>query len=71
MGFIISGGAGNNLPVAVDDTASTDEDIAVDIDALANDTDPDGDTLSVQSVTQGSNGTVSINANGTANPNTK
>ncbi len=34
-------------PVAVDDSAITDEDIPVDIDVLANDTDPDGDDLIV------------------------
>ena len=34
--------AANAAPVAEDDTASTDEDLAVDIDVLANDSDPDG-----------------------------
>ncbi len=36
-------GAVNDLPVANDDTATTDEDIEVTIDVLANDTDSDGD----------------------------
>ena len=44
-----------------DDTATTDEDTPVDINVLANDSDSDGDTLNVVSVTQGANGTVSIN----------
>jgi len=46
------------------DQAMTDEDVAVDIDVLANDTDPDGDTLTVTNTTNGSNGTTSINPNG-------
>jgi len=52
-------------PTANNDTATTDEDTPVDINVLANDNDPDGDTLSVVSVTQGANGTVSINPNKT------
>ena len=45
-------------PVAVDDSADTSVDTNVVIDVLANDTDGNGDTLTVQSVTQGTNGTV-------------
>lgn len=52
-------------PTANNDTATTDEDTPVDVNVLANDTEPDGDTLSVVSVTQGSNGAVSINPNKT------
>jgi hypothetical protein len=52
-------------PTANNDTATTDEDTPVDVNVLANDTEPDGDTLSVVSVTQGTNGTVSINPNKT------
>jgi subtilisin-like proprotein convertase family protein len=48
----------NDPPVAEDDTATTDEDTVVDIDVLANDTDADGDPLTVDSFTQGANGTV-------------
>ena len=49
----------NNPPVANDDSATTDEDTAVIVDVLANDTDADvDDTLSVQSATNGSNGSV-------------
>ena len=36
-------------PVAVDDTATTLEDTGVVVDVLANDTDPDGDTLTITS----------------------
>ncbi len=52
-------------PIANNDTANTDEDTPIDVNVLANDTEPDGDTLNVSSVTQGSHGTVSINANKT------
>ncbi len=54
----------NNLPVAVNDTAVTTMEMAVDIDVLANDTDPDGDVLVVSGVTQASQGTVTITAAG-------
>ncbi|NKB49627.1 MAG: tandem-95 repeat protein [Alphaproteobacteria bacterium] len=52
----------NDPPVATADGAATDEDVAVQIAVLANDSDPDGDSLSVVSVTQGANGAVLINA---------
>jgi hypothetical protein len=55
----------NDPPVAADDSASTDEDTPVTIDVLANDTDADGDALSVDSVTQPANGTAVINPNDT------
>ncbi|MDG6774176.1 retention module-containing protein [Thiomicrorhabdus sp. ZW0627] len=55
----------NDPPVAVDDVASLDEDSSKVIDVLSNDTDLDGDTLSVQSVTQPENGSVVINPDGT------
>ena len=59
----ISVGAANDAPVAVDDPATTDEDQAVIIDVLANDSDPDGDTLSISAVTQGVSGQVINNGN--------
>lgn len=52
-------------PHATDDTAITDEDTPIDINVLGNDSEPDGDTLSINSVTQGAHGTVSINPNKT------
>jgi CshA-type fibril repeat protein len=58
-------GGVNDAPVANDDAASTDEDTPVVIPVLANDTDPDGDVLSTDSVTQPANGTVVINPNDT------
>ncbi|MFW1118911.1 tandem-95 repeat protein [Vibrio parahaemolyticus] len=41
----------NDVPVAKDDIATTQEDTAVTIDVLPNDTDVDGDKLSIQSAT--------------------
>jgi hypothetical protein len=40
----------NDSPIARDDTASTRRGAAVTIDALANDSDPDGDRLSIKTV---------------------
>ncbi|MCK0129260.1 Ig-like domain-containing protein [Erythrobacter sp. F6033] len=54
----------NPPPVAVDDTASTTEDTSINIDVLANDSDPDGDTISVVSASA-ANGTVTILPDGT------
>jgi len=55
----------NDPPSAGDDSAATDEDTAVVIDVLANDSDIDGDTLSVQSATNGANGSVVVNGDNT------
>src|SRR5438067_2138073 len=43
-------------PIAVPDTLSVDEDNAVTADVLANDSDPDGGTLTIQSVSQPAHG---------------
>ncbi|WP_373275594.1 tandem-95 repeat protein [Vibrio diabolicus] len=51
----------NDAPVATNDTAITDEDTPVTIDVLPNDTDIDGDKLSIQSASVPSDqGTVEI-----------
>ena len=50
----------DNDPDAVDDAISTNEDAPVTIPVRGNDTDPDGDPLTVTAVTQGANGTVVI-----------
>jgi len=52
----------NLPPVANDDSASTTPGTAVTVDVLANDTDPNNDTLVVESVTQPANGSVVNNA---------
>ncbi|MEM7742684.1 MAG: malectin domain-containing carbohydrate-binding protein [Pseudomonadota bacterium] len=54
----------NEDPVATDDVVTTPEDVAVEIDVLANDTDSNEDILFVESVTDGTNGTVAITAGG-------
>ncbi len=59
---------GNDRPDAVGDSVNTTEDTALTINAadlLGNDTDPNGDTLSVSGVTNGAHGTATLNGNGT------
>jgi uncharacterized delta-60 repeat protein/CSLREA domain-containing protein len=55
----------NHPPVAADDTASAATDRWVTVAVLANDSDPDGDPLTVQSVTSPAHGSVVINLDGT------
>lgn len=55
----------NDNPVANNDASSTSENVSVTINVINNDTDIDGDNLSVQSVTNGGNGSVIDNGNGT------
>ncbi|MCP5097775.1 MAG: tandem-95 repeat protein, partial [Chloroflexi bacterium] len=54
----------NDAPVAVDDDTTTDEDTAVTIDVLSNDTDIDGDLLTVDSIAQPISGSIVINPDG-------
>ncbi len=56
----------NRSPVGVDDTATTPQGVAVSVNVLANDTDPDNDTLNVSSVTAPANGIATVNAGGTS-----
>lgn len=55
----------NDAPVAVNDSATFNENTAAVIPVLGNDSDPEGDAVSVVSVTQGTRGTAAINADGT------
>ncbi|GAH40970.1 unnamed protein product, partial [marine sediment metagenome] len=56
----------NDRPKANDDSVTTLEDKpTAKIDVLANDTDVDDDSLKISTVTQGTNGSVSINADNT------
>lgn len=55
----------NAPPVAIDDSAITDEDTPVTIDVLANDSDIDGDSLTVTSATDPFHGMVVINPDNT------
>ena len=63
--FTITVTATNTAPSVLDDEAATDEDTAVDIDALANDTDPDGDALTITEVTDPGHGEAEIIDDGT------
>jgi subtilisin-like proprotein convertase family protein len=55
----------NQPPTAVDDFAVTDEDTPTTIDVLANDSDPEGDPLTVTSIDWTSGGSATINADQT------
>ena len=56
----------NRPPNAVNDGANTDEDMAVTVDVRANDTEPDGDTISLPTVTvNANNGSTLVNGDGT------
>ncbi|HYW70286.1 MAG TPA: cadherin-like domain-containing protein, partial [Pyrinomonadaceae bacterium] len=50
----------NDNPVAIPDSATTNEDNSVTVDVVANDTDVDGDTLSLTSVGSAAHGSVAI-----------
>ncbi|MEM0986410.1 MAG: Ig-like domain-containing protein [Pseudomonadota bacterium] len=65
----------NDAPSAADDAASTSEDAAVDVDVVANDSDPENDSLQVSAIAgtavavggsvDVANATVTLNGNGT------
>jgi hypothetical protein len=66
-GFSLSGGfwheraaeqGSNNAPAAVDDAFTTTVEEAMTFNVVANDSDPDGNPLSVSAVTQGAHGAV-------------
>ncbi|WP_421919910.1 Ig-like domain-containing protein [Marinifilum sp.] len=61
----ISVNATNDTPVAVDDSNTTNEDTAVNGNVLTNDTDLGDAPVSVVSNTNPSNGSVTVNADGT------
>jgi hypothetical protein len=50
----------NHPPVAVDDVATTNEHTAVTITVIANDSDPDGDPLTVSATNSAGHGTVTF-----------
>ena len=54
----------NAPPLAVDDAAQTAEDTPVTIAVLANDSDPDGDTLTVAGVSEPAHGTAVLTETG-------
>jgi hypothetical protein len=55
----------NDAPVAVNDSAVTTMNTPIVVSVLANDYDVDGGTLAITSFTQGTNGSVANNGNGT------
>lgn len=57
--------ATNRPPAAIDDFASTGPDTPVVIDVLSNDSDPDGDVLSLSTVGSPARGTAVLNGDGT------
>lgn len=57
-------GTDNTAPVAVNDGVSISQIAPVTIFVLANDWDPDGDVLILESTSQGNKGAVSMNADG-------
>jgi len=59
----------NIAAIARDDSATALQNTPVDIDVLANDTDADGDPLTLSIFEVPNNGTVTINDNNTAAPN--
>lgn len=52
----------NRMPVAGNDTATTDADTSVAIAVRGNDSDADGDSLTVSGITQGTHGSVVVDA---------
>jgi hypothetical protein len=63
--FYLAAGTANEPPQARDDATTTDEDIPVIITVLANDSDADGDSLSVSEVSDPPNGTAMRNPDDT------
>lgn len=65
---ILGGGGGgeeNTAPVANNDSASVAKRGSVTIPVLANDTDAEGDALSIASTTKPTKGSITVNASGT------
>ena len=60
-------GVANPALIASNDGVQTPADTAVTLAPLANDSDPDGDTLSISHVSTPAHGTVTINPDGTLN----
>jgi uncharacterized protein YegL len=63
--LITNGGGGRRPPIAVADSTSTAPGTPVVISVRDNDSDPDGDPLTITNVTQPANGTAVINPDGT------
>jgi len=55
----------NEGPIALDDSASTPYETSVVVNVLSNDSDPDGDSLTIVGYTEPENGTLTLNADAT------
>jgi len=65
LGEFLADGVFTGIPVAADDRLLTGAYTAATVHALANDTDPDGEVLSVTAVGAAANGAAVLNADGT------
>jgi Bacterial Ig domain len=63
--FAITLNNANDAPAAVADTVATAANTAVTVPVLANDTDPDRDTLTVTTAVDAANGSLALNADST------
>lgn len=61
VSIVVSGGSSNRPPTAVADSATTPGGVAITINVLANDSDPDGDALTVTVNEQPKNGSAEVN----------
>jgi len=53
----------NTQPIAANDTANTDQNTSIDIAVLSNDSDPDGDPVTIVAVTPAIHGLIKLKAN--------
>ncbi|MFA5711917.1 Ig-like domain-containing protein, partial [Mycolicibacterium sp.] len=61
----VSAGAGNSNPMATNNAASTPKDTPLTFNPASDDSDPNGDPISITAVTTPAHGTAILNANGT------
>lgn len=59
VNFVVTS-EGNDPPITQNDTLVVDEDVPGIANVLANDTDPDGDTITIESVQSGQNGVCTV-----------
>jgi hypothetical protein len=53
----------NNQPIATNDTATTNQNTSIDIDVLSNDSDPDGDPVTIVALTPATYGLIKFLGN--------
>src|SRR6185503_17232414 len=63
--LLVAAACANNAPIANDDSATTTAGSPVTINVLDNDSDPDGDAISVTAVGSALHGTTQDNGDGT------